>query len=111
LLKRKYNLNCGNDKEEIPCEVAVLAIGHSARDTFKMLFDKGVEFIQKPFSIGVRIEHPQELIDRAQYGEAAGHPRLGAADYQLFQKLGDRTVYSFCMCPGGVVVASASERA
>jgi len=98
-----------NDKEEIPCEVAVLAIGHSARDTFKMLFDKGVEFIQKPFSIGVRIEHPQELIDRAQYGEAAGHPRLGAADYQLFQKLGDRIVYSFCMCPGGVVVASASE--
>ncbi|HOM03148.1 MAG TPA: FAD-dependent oxidoreductase [Acetivibrio sp.] len=103
---------CGiivNDKEEIPCDVAVLAIGHSARDTFKMLLDKGVEFVQKPFSIGVRIEHPQEVIDRAQYGEAAGHPKLGASDYQLFQKIGDRTAYSFCMCPGGIVVASASE--
>ncbi|HHV29468.1 MAG TPA: hypothetical protein GXX73_07730 [Clostridium sp.] len=98
-----------NDRDEIPCEAAVLAIGHSARDTFKMLLDKGVEFVQKPFSIGVRIEHPQEVINRAQYGEAAGHPRLGAADYQLFQKLGRRTVYSFCMCPGGIVVASASE--
>jgi uncharacterized FAD-dependent dehydrogenase len=98
-----------NDSEEIPCEVVVLAIGHSARDTFKMLYDKGIRFIQKPFSIGVRIEHPQEVINRAQYGEAEGHPRLGAADYQIYKKLKDRTVYSFCMCPGGVVVASASE--
>ncbi len=98
-----------NESEEIPCEVVVLAIGHSARDTFKMLYDKGVPFAQKPFSIGVRIEHPQDIINRAQYGEAAGHPRLGAADYQIFKKLEKRTVYSFCMCPGGVVVASASE--
>lgn len=98
-----------NGSEEIPCEVVVLAIGHSARDTFKMLYDKGVQFIQKPFSIGVRIEHPQKVINRAQYGEAAGHPRLGAADYQIYKKLENRTVYSFCMCPGGVVVASASE--
>ena len=103
---------CGvkvNDIEEIPGEIVVLAIGHSARDTFGVLYDSGVNFIQKPFSIGVRIEHPQELINRTQYGEASRHPRLGAADYQLFYKNGDRTVYSFCMCPGGVVVASASE--
>lgn len=98
-----------NGKEDIPCEVVILAIGHSARDTFKMLFEKGVSFVQKPFSIGVRIEHPQEMINRAQYGDAAGHPRLGAADYQLYQKIDKRTAYSFCMCPGGIVVASASE--
>jgi len=98
-----------NDKEEIPANVVVLAIGHSARDTFERLFEDGIKFIQKPFSIGVRIEHPQELIDKVQFGEAAGHPSLGAADYQFFYKTGDRTVYSFCMCPGGIVVASASE--
>ncbi len=98
-----------NGSETIDAEVVVLAIGHSARDTFLSLFESGVEFIQKPFSVGVRIEHPQELINKAQYGEAASHPNLGAADYQLFYKLKDRTVYSFCMCPGGVVVAAASE--
>jgi uncharacterized FAD-dependent dehydrogenase len=90
-------------------DVVVLALGHSARDTFKVLHDKGITFEQKPFSIGVRIEHPQSMIDRAQYGDAAGHPILGAADYQLFNKVNGRTAYSFCMCPGGVVVASASE--
>lgn len=103
---------CGitvNEGEAIDCEVLVLAIGHSARDTFQMLYASGVGFIQKPFSIGVRIEHPQEVVNKAQYGLAAGHPMLGAADYQLFYKTGERTVYSFCMCPGGLVVASASE--
>lgn len=98
-----------NGSEEISAQAVVLAIGHSARDTFKSLYEGGISFVQKPFSIGVRIEHPQEVINRAQYGEAANHPRLGAADYQLFQKFSQRTVYSFCMCPGGIVVASASE--
>ena len=95
--------------EQYLSNTVVLALGHSARDTFKMLHDKGITFEQKPFSIGVRIEHPQSLIDRAQYGTAAGHPMLGAADYQLFNKVNGRTAYSFCMCPGGLVVASASE--
>ncbi len=94
---------------EIPADLAVLAIGHSARDTFKMLLDCGVGFIQKPFSIGVRIEHPQDVINTSRFGKAAGHPKLGAAEYQLFYKTEQRTAYSFCMCPGGIVVASASE--
>jgi uncharacterized FAD-dependent dehydrogenase len=98
-----------NNREEIYSRVVVLAIGHSARDTFEILYKRGVNFIQKPFSIGVRIEHPQELINNAMYGKAANHPRLGAADYQIFKKFSDRTVYSFCMCPGGVVVGAASE--
>src|SRR5690606_2096622 len=84
-------------------------IGHSARDTFEVLYNRGVKFVQKPFSMGVRIEHPQELINYAMYGDAAKHPRLGAADYQIFKKFSKRTVYSFCMCPGGVVVGAASE--
>lgn len=94
----------------IDANVVVMAIGHSARDTFEMLYNKGVPFVQKPFSIGVRIEHPQSMINTAQYGAASGHPALGAADYQLFCKQNDRTAYSFCMCPGGIVVASASEQ-
>jgi len=98
-----------NGDESIDAEVVILATGHSARDTFSSLLESGIEFVQKPFSVGVRIEHPQEIINRAQYGEASAHPRLGAADYQLFYKMKDRTVYSFCMCPGGIVVASASE--
>ncbi len=98
-----------NDREEIACNVVVPAIGHSARDTYKMLLEAGIEIIQKPFSIGVRIEHPQRVIDVAQYGDYAGHPRLKAADYQLVYKSQNRTCYSFCMCPGGVVVAAASE--
>jgi uncharacterized FAD-dependent dehydrogenase len=93
----------------IDTNAIVLAIGHSARDTFQMLFERGITFVQKPFSIGVRIEHPQDIINRAQYGDSAGHPALGQADYQLFCKLNDRTAYSFCMCPGGMVVAAASE--
>ncbi|MEG6613794.1 FAD-dependent oxidoreductase [Pseudoclostridium thermosuccinogenes] len=98
-----------NDGEEIPADVVILAIGHSARDTYEALLNCGVEFKPKPFSIGVRIEHPQEIINHAQFGKAAGHAKLGPADYQLFYRTGDRTVYTFCMCPGGVVVASASE--
>ncbi|HEY5584642.1 MAG TPA: hypothetical protein VIK78_09145 [Ruminiclostridium sp.] len=95
---------------DIDANVVVMAIGHSARDTFEMLYNKGVPFEQKPFSIGVRIEHPQSMINTAQYGAASGHSALGAADYQLFCKQNGRTTYSFCMCPGGIVVASASEQ-
>ncbi|MDK2932895.1 MAG: uncharacterized protein PWP27_705 [Clostridiales bacterium] len=98
-----------NHQEEILCNIVVLAIGHSARDTYEILLQRGIEIIQKPFSIGVRIEHLQKTIDIAQYGDYAGHPRLKAADYQLVYKSPDRTCYSFCMCPGGVVVAAASE--
>ncbi len=95
--------------ETIPAQIVVLAIGHSSRDTFNALFDMGVRFEQKPFSVGVRIEHLQSLIDKAQFGNMGGHPKLGVAEYQLFHKIKERTVYSFCMCPGGNVVASASE--
>jgi uncharacterized FAD-dependent dehydrogenase len=88
----------------------VLALGHSARDTFEMLHARGVYLEAKPFSIGFRIEHPQSVIDRARFGPQAGHPILGAADYKLVHHgKGGRSVYSFCMCPGGTVVAAASE--
>lgn len=98
--------------EEIPCEVLILAIGHSSRDTYEMLYKEGVFLEEKAFAIGLRIEHPQELIDKAQYGSFAGHPRLRAADYRLTytSPTFNRGVYSFCMCPGGVVVAAASEK-
>lgn len=92
---------------EIPCEVLVLALGHSARETFRMLLNKGVNMIQKPMSVGVRVEHPQSWISDAQYGVFAS--KLPPADYKLSCKVKDRAVYSFCMCPGGVVVAAASE--
>ena len=96
--------------ERIAADHVVLAIGHSARDTFKLLFERGVHLEAKPFSIGVRIEHPQMLIDRARLGSAAGHPLLGAADYKLVHHCDNgRSAYSFCMCPGGQVVAAASE--
>jgi len=95
---------------EWPCERLVLALGHSARDTFAMLHDAGVALQAKPFSIGVRIEHPQSLIDRARWGRHAGNPLLGAADYKLVHHAANgRAVYSFCMCPGGTVVAATSE--
>ncbi|WP_368254599.1 NAD(P)/FAD-dependent oxidoreductase, partial [Clostridium paraputrificum] len=97
--------------EEIPCEALILAIGHSSRDTYEMLFREGVFMQPKAFAVGVRIEHPQNMIDESQYGRYAGHPRLKAADYRLAyqsEKTG-RGIYSFCMCPGGVVVAAASE--
>ena len=94
----------------VPCDAVVLACGHSARDTFEMLRDAGLELVPKPFSMGVRIEHLQQRINRAQYGKAAAHPALGAADYKLNVKLKNgRGVYSFCMCPGGEVVAASSE--
>lgn len=95
---------------EIETDDVVLACGHSARDTFAMVRDAGLLMERKPFSVGVRIEHPQVLINEAQYGAAAAHPALGAADYKLAVHLpGGRGVYTFCMCPGGEVVAAASE--
>ena len=95
---------------ELPTQQAVMALGHSSRDTFAMLFDRGVHIEAKPFSIGFRIEHPQSLIDRARWGRHAGHPLLGAADYKLVHHAKNgRAVYSFCMCPGGTVVAATSE--
>jgi uncharacterized FAD-dependent dehydrogenase len=97
--------------EELRTDHVVLAVGHSARDTFQMLVERGVFVEPKPFSIGVRIEHPQALIDRVRFGPFAGHPKLGAADYRLVHHAGNgRSVYSFCMCPGGTVVAAASEQ-
>lgn len=97
-------------REEVAAEALVLATGHSARDTFEMLHLRGARIAQKPFSIGVRVEHDQRMVDRAQYGSTAGHPALGAADYKLSCHLpSGRGVYTFCMCPGGWVVAAASE--
>ncbi|MBD2177542.1 NAD(P)/FAD-dependent oxidoreductase [Pseudanabaena sp. FACHB-1998] len=96
--------------EYIASNHIVLAVGHSARDTFQMLYDRGVYIEAKPFSIGFRIEHPQTLIDRARFGDYAGHKLLGAADYKLVHHCQNgRSVYSFCMCPGGLVVAATSE--
>jgi uncharacterized FAD-dependent dehydrogenase len=101
--------------ETIAADHVVLAIGHSARETFAMLETAGVQMDAKPFSIGVRIEHPQSLIDRNRWGDFAGHPKLGAAEYKLVHHCTGtgaqtgRTVYSFCMCPGGTVVAATSE--
>jgi uncharacterized FAD-dependent dehydrogenase len=96
--------------ERIATAQVVLAVGHSARDTFERLHACGVDIEPKPFSIGFRIEHPQSLIDRARLGRYAGHPQIGAADYKLVHHARNgRTVYSFCMCPGGQVVAATSE--
>jgi len=96
--------------EHIEADHVVLAIGHSARDTFQMLYDRGVYMEAKPFSIGFRAEHPQSLIDKCRFGPSAGHPILGAADYKLVHHASNgRSVYSFCMCPGGTVVAATSE--
>jgi uncharacterized FAD-dependent dehydrogenase len=96
--------------EQLRADHAVLALGHSARDTFAMLHARGVHLEAKPFSIGFRIEHPQSLIDRARFGPNAGNPLLGAADYKLVHHARNgRSVYSFCMCPGGTVVAATSE--
>lgn len=96
--------------ENIETNYIALAIGHSARDTFEMLVNKQVSIIPKPFSVGFRIEHEQSVIDQARFGKNAGHPILGAADYKLVHHCKNgRSVYSFCMCPGGTVVAAASE--
>ena len=100
-----------NETRNIPCDLALFAIGHSARDTYTMLHNHDIAMEAKAFAIGVRIEHPQELIDKSQYGVSAGHANLPAADYSLVYHANDtkRTAYSFCMCPGGLVVAAASE--
>ncbi len=99
-----------NGGEQIHSKHVILALGHSARDTFRMLHGRGVFMEAKPFSVGFRIEHPQSLIDRARLGKYAGHPKLGAADYKLVHHAKNgRSVYSFCMCPGGTVVAATSE--
>ena len=96
--------------EEIKSRYVVLSVGHSARDTFEMLNERGVYMEAKPFSVGFRIEHKQSMIDEARFGKNAGHPILGAADYKLVHHCKNgRTVYSFCMCPGGTVVAATSE--
>jgi uncharacterized FAD-dependent dehydrogenase len=99
-----------NQSYELKASHVVMALGHSSRDTFAMLFDRGVAMQAKPFSVGFRIEHPQSVIDRARWGKHAGHPLLGAADYKLVHHAKNgRAVYSFCMCPGGTVVAATSE--
>ncbi|MCA1327035.1 NAD(P)/FAD-dependent oxidoreductase [Herbaspirillum sp. alder98] len=96
--------------EQLAADHVVLAVGHSARDTFEMLYERGVYIEAKPFSIGFRAEHPQSLIDKCRFGPSAGHPILGAADYKLVHHASNgRSVYSFCMCPGGTVVAATSE--
>ncbi len=98
------------DGSEIRTDHVVVALGHSARDTFDMLYRRGVYMEAKPFSVGFRIEHPQSMIDQARFGAQAGHPLLGAADYKLVHHASNgRSVYSFCMCPGGTVVAATSE--
>lgn len=103
-------LEKNGEAREIDVSDVILAVGHSARDTFQMLRDLGVPMTQKPFSIGARIEHKQRMIDESQYGKFAGRASLGAADYKLSERMPDgRGVYTFCMCPGGHVVAAASE--
>lgn len=99
----------GGAKIKVETGAAVLAIGHSARDTFELLLKKGVALRPKAFAMGVRAEHRQQFIDERQYGKYAGHPELGAATYKLTAQYGGRGVYSFCMCPGGEVVCSATE--
>ena len=102
--------SAAGERQTLPVSDVILAIGHSARDTFEMLKNLGVPMVRKPFSIGARIEHSQKMIDRSQYGAAASHPALGAADYKLSARLPNgRSAYTFCMCPGGTVVAAASE--
>ncbi len=95
---------------KIESRALILAVGHSARDTYSMLMQKGVVLEPKPFAIGLRIEHSREFIDRAQFGDAFSHPRLGAGEYRLTGRSGGRGVYTFCMCPGGEVICSSTER-
>ena len=98
------------DKGDIACSALVLAIGHSARDTFDMLIKNGLSFVPKPFSVGVRVEHLQSEIDKGLYGDNAGDPLLPKGEYNLSYREGERGAYTFCMCPGGTVIAAASER-
>lgn len=95
--------------ETVDCEAAVMAVGHSARDTLEALLAQGVALVQKPFAVGFRVEHPQRFVDRAVWGSLAGNEKLGAADYHLSCNVGGRAVHTFCMCPGGVVVNASSE--
>lgn len=97
------------NRGEIDCAALVLAIGHSARDTYSTLIERGFDIVAKPFSVGMRVEHSTEIIDRGMYGDMAGDPRLGHAEYNLSYNTKERGVYTFCMCPGGTVVAAASE--
>jgi uncharacterized FAD-dependent dehydrogenase len=107
--RRLAGLHLSNG-EYLPARRVIMAVGHSARDTFEVLYNRGVHIEAKPFAIGVRIEHPQSLIDQARYGACAKHPILGPAAYALAHQCSNgRSVYSFCMCPGGRVVAAASE--
>ncbi len=95
---------------EIPCTRVILCLGHSAQDTYRKLYDQGIRFQQKDFAVGVRAEHPQAMIDQSQYGSYAGHPALSAASYRLSHTSSvSRGVYSFCMCPGGVVIPASTE--
>ena len=110
LIRREGRL-CGvqTSQGQIPCEVLILAVGHSARDTFDMLMEQGLTLTCKPFSMGVRAEHLQSAIEEGLYHAAAGHPALPRGEYQLSRHYGERCVYTFCMCPGGQVVPAASE--
>ena len=102
--------NENGEQIDIETDSVIMAIGHSAKDTVEMLYSKGIDMMQKPFSVGARIEHPRKMIDASQYGKFAGHPALGAADYKLSNHPPHgRGAYTFCMCPGGTVVAAASE--
>ena len=107
---RSIFISTKDGEKQLPCTALFLCLGHSARDTFQMLLDASLHMEPKPFAMGVRIEHPQSLISRSQYGDFASHPSLGPADYKLNVRTPDgRGVYSFCMCPGGQVIAAASE--
>ncbi|OOB77390.1 MAG: hypothetical protein BEN19_02025 [Epulopiscium sp. Nuni2H_MBin003] len=99
-----------NNQTWLPTDICVLALGHSARDTFEMLHKSNIRIEQKPFAMGVRIEHLQEWINKSQYGDFYDNPNLGASEYKVTYNKGDRSVYSFCVCPGGFVVASTSEK-
>ncbi len=108
-IQNGYIQSASYDTHDIQTSALVLAIGHSARDTFQLLLDKGVVMEPKAFSVGARIEHLQSRVDESLYGKYAGHPNLPKGEYQLSYRKGDRAVYTFCMCPGGRVVASSSE--
>ena len=109
LMKRGKLVGLIADRQPIACDQLILAVGHSARDTFEMLMQRQIPMVAKAFSVGVRIEHLQSVIDRGLYGNYAGHPALDKGEYQLSYREGERGVYTFCMCPGGIVVPSASE--
>lgn len=105
---RAVFVQSGSQKTRLECSACVLAIGQGARDSYRMLSQSGLILQAKAFAVGVRVEHPREMIDAAQFGKWAGNARLGAAEYHLSEQVGDRGVYTFCMCPGGVVIPSSS---